>query len=71
MEELVQAVLAGVEEAKSRGVTRYEYFFPPNCCECNIALEELVREQLPGHGVNHMTITHPIRGVEKRLIITW
>jgi hypothetical protein len=71
MEELVEAVLAGVAEAKTKGLSRYEFFFARNCCECNIELEALVREQLPNHGVNYLTTTHPIRGVEKRLIITW
>jgi hypothetical protein len=71
MEELVDAVLAGVDAAKAKGLRRYIYVLPGGSCGCNITLEGLVEKRLPDHVVNHMTITHPIRGVEKRLVIDW
>ncbi len=71
MEELVEAVLAGVEEAKSRGVRRYVYILPENCCECNVKLEQNVQERLPGHSVNYMTITYRAGRVEKRVVVDW
>ncbi len=71
MEELVDAVLAGVDDAKAKGLRHYVYILPGDSCGCNVTLEGLVRERLPGHVVNYMTITYRTPRVEKRLIIDW
>ena len=71
MEELVQAVLAGVEEAKTKGLRKYEYFLPAGSSESNIELEALVREQLPNHVVNYLTVTYLTGLIEKRLNVYW
>lgn len=67
----MEAVLAGVAAAKERGARRYVFILPETSSESNIALEAIVQPLLPDCAVNHMTITHPIRGVEKRLVIDW
>lgn len=67
----MEAVLAGVAAAKERGVRCYIFILPETSSESNIALEAIVKPLLPDCAVNHMTITHPIRGVEKRLVIDW
>lgn len=71
MEELVQAVLTGVEQAKSKGLRKYTFILPANCCECNIDLQQVVRERLPNHVVNYMTVTYKTGHVEKRLELFW
>ena len=71
MEELVEAVLAGVADAVSKGKRRYLYVMPPDCCECNMKLEKEVQARLPGYTVNYQTITFHTGRVEKRLVIDW
>jgi hypothetical protein len=71
MEELIQAVLAGVEEAKSNGLKQYEYYLPTDSSESVFELETLVGERLPSHVVNHMIVTYFTGRVEKRLIVNW
>lgn len=71
MEELVDAVLTGVDDAKAKGLRRYTYILPGESCGCNITLEALVQARLPDHAVNHMTITYRTGHVEKRLVIDW
>lgn len=69
MEELVDAVLAGVEDAKAQGRRRYVYILRG---EGDIVVfEGLVQERLPGHAVNHMTIRFSSARTEKRLVIDW
>lgn len=69
MEELVDAVLAGVDAAKAQGHRKYMYILRGD--GDIIVLEGLVQERLPGHSVNHMTIRHFNGHVEKRLVIDW
>ena len=69
MEELVDAVLAGVENAKAKGRRRYVYVLP---IEGDIVVfEGLVQERISNCVVNHMTITHHTGRIEKQLIIDW
>ena len=71
MEELVQAVLAGVAEAKTNGLRKYEFFMPANSSESIVELVTLVQEQLPNHVVNDLTVTYFTGRVEKRLTVYW
>lgn len=71
MEELVEAVLTGVEEAKVKGLRKYTFILPPDCCECNKKLEQLVKERLPNHVVNYMTVTYKTGRIEKRVDVYW
>ena len=70
MEELVEAVLAGVEEAKSRGITWFVYTMPQDSEESNVTLESLVQARLPTYSVNHMTIRRNTI-TEKLVIVDW